>query len=112
MSIKLLNAEKPFVQPLLQAELQHVLVVQSETPGDLVMLSPALRALRRSLPEAKITLMTSPAGCEVAPLVPWIDDVLVDQDSWSIRYVVLDCSTLVRMWPSSRSCAGRTSRWP
>lgn len=80
MSIKLLNAEKPFVQPLLQAELQHVLVVQSETPGDLVMLSPALRALRRSLPEAKITLMTSPAGCEVAPLVPWIDDVLVDQE--------------------------------
>jgi ADP-heptose:LPS heptosyltransferase len=82
MSIKLLNTEKPFAQPLLQADLQRVLVVQSETPGDLVMLSPALRALRRSLPDTQITLMTSAAGCELAPLLPWIDDVLVDQEKW------------------------------
>jgi ADP-heptose:LPS heptosyltransferase len=80
MSIKLLNTEKPFAQPLLQADLQHVLVVQSETPSDLVMLSPALRALRQSLPDASITLLTSTAGSEVAPLVPWVDDVMVDQD--------------------------------
>jgi ADP-heptose:LPS heptosyltransferase len=82
MSIKLLNTEKPFAQPLLQAALQHVLVVQSETPGDLVMLSPALRTLRRSLPDAKITLMTSAAGFELTPLLPWIDDVLADQEIW------------------------------
>jgi ADP-heptose:LPS heptosyltransferase len=82
MSIKLLNTEKSFAQPLLQAALQHVLVVQSETPGDLVMLSPALRALRRSLPDAKITLMTSAAGCELTTLLPWIDDVLVHQEKW------------------------------
>ena len=42
------------------------------------MLSPALRALRQALPGAEISLMTSRAGSQVAPLLPWLDDVLID----------------------------------
>lgn len=67
------------MQPLLAGDIEHVLVVQSETPSDLIMLSPALRALRQSLPDARITLLTSTTGSEVTPLFPWIDDVMVEQ---------------------------------
>jgi ADP-heptose:LPS heptosyltransferase len=57
---------------------QHVLVVQGESRGDVVMLTPALRALRQALPGAQISLLTSTAGSQVAPLLPWLDDVLIN----------------------------------
>jgi ADP-heptose:LPS heptosyltransferase len=71
-------APEPSQVPLiLGQDLQHVLVVQEESSGDVVMLSPALRALRRALPNAQISLMTSIPGSRVTPLLPWLDDVLV-----------------------------------
>jgi ADP-heptose:LPS heptosyltransferase len=43
------------------------------------MLSPVLRTLREALPHAELTLMTSAAGGQMAPLLPWVDNVLIDQ---------------------------------
>jgi ADP-heptose:LPS heptosyltransferase len=39
--------------------------------GDVIMTSPALRAIKENLPEAKLTLMASPAGALTEPLLPW-----------------------------------------
>lgn len=50
--------------------------------GDVVLTTPTLRALRENLPEAKITLMASPAGSLVAPLLPWVDAVFTWQVLW------------------------------
>jgi lipopolysaccharide heptosyltransferase II len=66
----------------LASDLQRVLVVRLDNIGDLVMLSPALRALREAMPKAKITLMASPAGSQVASLLPGIDDVIVSRALW------------------------------
>ncbi len=46
------------------------------------MTTPALRALRESLPGRYITLLTSPAGHQVARLVPEIDRVVVYEAPW------------------------------
>jgi ADP-heptose:LPS heptosyltransferase len=67
---------------LLEASPQHLLVIRLDNIGDVVMLSPALRALRRHFPQARITLMASPAGSQVAPLLPWVDDVFTHSAMW------------------------------
>ncbi|MCA9972780.1 MAG: glycosyltransferase family 9 protein, partial [Anaerolineales bacterium] len=61
---------------------RRLLVVRLDNAGDVVLLSPALRALRAALPDAAITLLASPAGSQVAPLLPWVDAVLTHRAVW------------------------------
>src|SRR5437868_8638565 len=60
----------------------NVLCVRLDTLGDVLMTTPALRALKESRPGPRLTLLTSPAGAEVAALVPEIDDVIVYDAPW------------------------------
>ena len=64
------------------ADPQRVLAVRLDNIGDVVMLTPALRALRARFPRAHLTLLASPAGSTVAPLLPWVDEVRVLRASW------------------------------
>jgi len=64
------------------AAARHVLAVRLDALGDVLMTTPALRALKQSAPERRVTLLTSPAGAEVAALVPEVDDVLVYDAPW------------------------------
>src|SRR5581483_3379740 len=61
---------------------RHILAVRMDNIGDVVMLGPALRAVKESLPEARITLLASPAGSTAAPLLPWVDDVITWRAVW------------------------------
>lgn len=61
---------------------RRVLVSRLDNIGDVVMLTPALRALRAALPQAHVTAMLSPAGAKLAPLLPWIDDVMTERVVW------------------------------
>ena len=61
---------------------KNILAIRLDNIGDLVMLGPSLRTLRHALPQATITLMASPGGGHVAPLLPWIDDILVHRAVW------------------------------
>lgn len=61
---------------------RRVLVIRLDNIGDVIMLSPALRVLRQALPEATLTLMASPAGSQVAPLLPWLDDLMPRRVVW------------------------------
>jgi ADP-heptose:LPS heptosyltransferase len=63
-------------------DLQRILVVRLDNIGDLIMLSPALKALRAAYPKASITLMVSPGGAEAADLLPWIDTIFPWKASW------------------------------
>lgn len=61
---------------------RNLLVVRLDNAGDVVMLGPALRAVRNTTPEATITLLATRAGAAVAPLLPEIDDVIVWRPIW------------------------------
>jgi ADP-heptose:LPS heptosyltransferase len=60
----------------------RLLVVRLDNLGDVILLGPALRALHSALPGLRIELLASPAGAPAAELLPWVDDVLVEQVSW------------------------------
>ena len=60
----------------------HVLCVRLDALGDVLMTTPALRALKQSRSGRRLTLLTSPAGAELAHLVPEIDAVLVYDAPW------------------------------
>lgn len=61
-------------------QVRNLLVVRLDNTGDVVMLGPALRALRTALPTSRITLLASPAGATAAALLPTIDAVI----SWRV----------------------------
>jgi lipopolysaccharide heptosyltransferase II len=61
---------------------KNLLCVRLDTLGDVLLTTPAIRALKESLPGRRITLLTSPSGAEAAALVPEIDRVLRHQAPW------------------------------
>jgi lipopolysaccharide heptosyltransferase II len=64
------------------AQATNLLCVRLDSIGDVLMTTPAIRALRESVPGRRITLLTSPSGAEAARLVPDIDDVIVYEAPW------------------------------
>ena len=61
--------------------LRRVLAVRLDAAGDVLMTTPALRALRMTRPE-RLTLLTSTSGAAVAELLPELDDVIVYDPPW------------------------------
>jgi lipopolysaccharide heptosyltransferase II len=61
---------------------RNLLCVRLDGIGDVLMTTPALRAFKESLPDCRVTLLTSPAGATVAPLVPEIDETLQFSAPW------------------------------
>ena len=61
----------------------RVLAVRLDNLGDVVMVTPALRALRAALPSgARLDLLASPAGASLAPLLADVDEVHAVSAVW------------------------------
>jgi lipopolysaccharide heptosyltransferase II len=63
-------------------EAKNILAVRLDNLGDVLMTTPALRALRGSAGARRITLLTSACGAQVAPRVPEIDEAIVYDAPW------------------------------
>lgn len=61
---------------------KRILCVRLDSLGDILMTTPALRALKTAIPDRHLALLTSPAGAEVAALIPEIDEVIVYEAPW------------------------------
>ncbi len=61
---------------------RNILAVRLDNIGDVVMLGPALRAVKETSPLSRVTLLASPAGSGAAPLLPWVDDVITLRPVW------------------------------
>src|SRR2546423_10770576 len=64
------------------ARARNLLCVRLDSLGDVLMTTPALRALKESLPERRIALLTSSAGAEAGALAPDVDQVIVYDAPW------------------------------
>jgi lipopolysaccharide heptosyltransferase II len=63
-------------------KVKKVLAVRLDNLGDVLVTTPALHAIKTSLPYAELTLLASPVGAQVARLNPDIDDVIVYDAPW------------------------------
>ncbi|HZW22490.1 glycosyltransferase family 9 protein, partial [Noviherbaspirillum sp.] len=61
---------------------KRILCIRLDYMGDVLMSTPAIRALKQSFPGSEITLLTSSSGAAVASFIPEIDDVIVYAAPW------------------------------
>lgn len=59
-----------------------ILCIRLDSLGDVLMTTPAMRALKESRPGRSITLLTSRSGAAIAPLIPEVDATLVYDPPW------------------------------
>ncbi|MFL5802028.1 MAG: glycosyltransferase family 9 protein [Roseiflexaceae bacterium] len=63
-----------------------ILAIRLDNLGDVLVTTPALHAIKESLPGAELTLLASPVGAQAGRMNPDIDDVIVYQspqmDPW------------------------------
>lgn len=57
--------------------MRRILVIQLKRIGDLILTTPALRALRSAYPDARISLIVEEASAGLAPMIPSVDELLV-----------------------------------
>lgn len=60
---------------------KKILCIRADNMGDLIMTTPALRALKETF-DCKITVLTSKAGSLIAASIPTIDEVIVSNLPW------------------------------
>ena len=76
---------EPRIDPTRWASARTILAVRLDSMGDVVMTGPAIRALAalpRTTQPRMITLLTSPSGAGVAPMLPDVDDTIVYRAPW------------------------------
>ena len=61
---------------------RNILAIRLDNIGDVIMLGPALRAVKETSPQARLTLLASPGGATAAQLLPWVDDVIAWRAIW------------------------------
>ena len=65
--------------------MKSILVVQLKRLGDLILTTPALVALRQTMPQAKITLLIDDYSQELAPALPMVDEIWTYDHKHSLR---------------------------
>ncbi len=66
-------------------DVQRVLCVRLDTMSGMLLTTPAVRALRETLPDCRLAMLTSASGAQAARLMPEIDAVLRYDAVWMRR---------------------------
>ena len=61
---------------------RRILAIRLDNLVDVLVTTPALHAIKASLPAIELSLLTSPVGAQVARLNPDIDEVIVYEAPW------------------------------
>lgn len=67
-------------------KIQKIVCVRLDNMGDVLMTTPALRAIKETVPNSQLTLLTSRLGSKIASLIPEIDDVMICDVPWVKTY--------------------------
>jgi lipopolysaccharide heptosyltransferase II len=76
---------------------KRILCVRLDNMGDVLMTTPALRALKRFNPDVQLTVLTSHMGAGIAPYIPEIDDVIEFDVPWTRLKQVADADAVLSL---------------
>ncbi len=62
---------------------RNILCIRLDNMGDVLMTTPAIRALKQNHPERRITLLASSSGAHIAALIPEIDQIIIYDAPWN-----------------------------
>ncbi|MFS2020989.1 glycosyltransferase family 9 protein, partial [Massilia sp. CT11-108] len=62
---------------------RRILCVRLDSLGDVLMCTPAMRALRQAVPGRTLTLLSSASGAAALPFVPELDDAIAWSAPWT-----------------------------
>jgi heptosyltransferase II len=57
---------------------KNILIIRTDRIGDVILTTPAIEAIRKNFPQAKITVMVAPVTRDLLLGNPFIDEVMVD----------------------------------
>ena len=77
-----MNVSRDVMSQASWADAERILCVRLDTLGDVLMTTPAIRALKHAWPRRRITLMTSASGAAAGRLIPEVDEVLIYDAPW------------------------------
>jgi lipopolysaccharide heptosyltransferase II len=61
---------------------RNILCIRLDAIGDVIMTTPAMRALKAGHADRQLTLLTSSSGAAIAPLIAEVDRVIVHNAPW------------------------------
>jgi len=73
----------------------NILIVRTDRIGDVVLTTPAIKALRETYPVSRISILVSPATFDLVNGNPYIDEILMD-DRWGRHKGLFGFFRLVR----------------
>jgi ADP-heptose:LPS heptosyltransferase len=88
-------------------DVRRMLAVRLDNLGDVLVTTPAIHAMRESLPNAAITLLASPVGAQAGRLNPDVADVLVYNAPWMDPWSRLPLDPAREMQAIAQLRAGR-----
>lgn len=62
---------------------RRILCVRLDSLGDVLMCTPAMRALRQAVPGRTLTLLGSPSGAAALPFIPELEDAIAWSAPWT-----------------------------
>lgn len=74
---------------------RRILCIRLDSLGEVLLCTPAIRALRTGLPGCHLTLLTSPAAATVAPHIPELDAVIGYAAPWMQHDVAAGAAALL-----------------
>ena len=86
---------------------RRVLAVRLDNLGDVLVTTPAIHAMRESLPDATITLLASPVGAQAGRLNPDLNEVVVYNAPWMDPWSRLPLDPAREMQAIAKLSAGR-----
>ena len=95
--------------------MDHILVIKHGALGDVIQATDAFASLRLSFPDAKISLLTSPAFGHLLSMSGWFDEIITDERKpvWNIRQSLHIRSVFKRDFDAiiDLQCSRRTARY-